>query len=1130
MTMTSSVFEQPTETIEEQSSPYVPLRYTLMGSFLLLIISILIAMSVFNYINAKYDLENAYDLLKKQTENNILNAIRLVASGHNVLQNFLGKEMEEKFTPFLQAYEDAGRDPAKIDLKSLKKKLGGKMDLYIINANGVVEYTTYKEDLHLDFKEAAPQFYESIQDLLERGTFVNGTFATEARTGLLRKFAYMPTPDRKYLLEFGLISNEFSELIDELDLSRITSRLKTINPTLNDVRIFSQHGHPIGDKDRTAKVSEETIKTVKQVYETKMPVEIYDPIRKHTIRYIFLNLKPREHEGELRLDPSKVVELTYNSKLIDQGLDRIASFHTLISIIAIILSILFTFVISAWITYPIRRIVHSVNLIAQGDLEHPIEVRTNNELKLLKQSITIMVNNLLNYMKQVESQNNELKELDKLKDDFLSNTSHELRTPINGIIGIADSLVDGAAGPLSKKAVENLSMLVFSGRRLANLVNDILDFSKLKHKRLDLQVRPLEIKVLVDVVLVLSQPLIGKKEIQLFNKVEKEIIVDADENRVQQILHNLIGNAIKFTEFGQVEISASKFGEQLMIAVTDTGIGIPTEKLRNVFTPFEQIDGSVAREFGGTGLGLSISKQLVELHGGEIRIQSTEGRGTRVSFTLPLSKDTSAVYTTDANHLLDRLRETDISELTGRPSEKQTAQQPANFTHRAKSEESSEKEVEIFLDSETPKELHLSDEESRQAEEMFNVLVVDDDPINLQVLENQLSLANFAITRAYNGQEALEAVQKGRLFAIILLDVMMPKMSGFEVCRIIRETYPANQLPIIMLTAKNQVSDLVQGLQSGANDYLTKPFSKGELLARIKMHVQLSQINIAYSHFVPLEFLKLLEKESIVDVRLGDHVQKQMTVLFADIRSFTTLSESMSPKQNFDFINDYLRRVSPVIRNYKGFIDKYIGDAIMALFPESVDDAVYAAIEIIKQLNFFNRERSKTGQQPIKVGIGLHVGTLMLGTIGEEKRMEGTVISDAVNLASRLEGLTKMYGASVIVSGEIKRALRHPERYDFRFLGKVRVKGKKEPVDVFEVINAESAEIRENKIILSAEFNTAIEIYYRQEFANAAQLFEHILSIMPEDKAASFYLERCHIYLAEGLPEDWEGGEAMSEK
>ncbi len=248
---------------------------------------------------------------------------------------------------------------------------------------------------------------------------------------------------------------------------------------------------------------------INKVYHAKKTLEIVDKEKKRYCRYVFLNL--RDENIDTISDPSKVIELAYNTQLIDEGLERTAAFHFVVSSVSIALSIIFTFIISAIITNPIKRLVDSVNIIAQGDLEHQITVKVNHELKILKQSIVMMVNHMVEYIHQIKYQNIELKKLDKLKDDFLSNTSHELRTPINGIIGIADSMIDGAAGELPQKAIENLSMIVLSGRRLSDLVNDILDFSKLKHKSIELQIKPVEIAVVADVILTLSKPLIGKK-------------------------------------------------------------------------------------------------------------------------------------------------------------------------------------------------------------------------------------------------------------------------------------------------------------------------------------------------------------------------------------------------------------------------------------------------------------------------------------------------------------------------------------------------------------------------------------------------------------------------------------------
>ena len=222
---------------------------------------------------------------------------------------------------------------------------------------------------------------------------------------------------------------------------------------------------------------------------------------------------------------------------------------------------------------------------------------------------------------------------------------------------------------------------------------------------------------------------------------------------------------------------------------------------------------------------------------------------------------------------------------------------------------------------------------------------------------------------------------------------------------------------------------------------------------------QLFQLNKAYERFIPYQFLQLLQKESIVDVKLGDQVQKEMSVLFSDIRNFTSMSEKMNPEHNFKFINSYLSRMEPIITQYQGFIDKYIGDAIMALFSGSADDAVKAGIAMLEQLKEYNHHRANTNYDPVSIGIGINTGLLMLGTVGGQNRMDGTVISDAVNLASRIEGLTKEYGVSLLISQQTFSQLEDANQYSLRLIDHVKVKGKSEGVSIFEIFDADLPEI-----------------------------------------------------------------------
>src|SRR5919202_3368095 len=236
---------------------------------------------------------------------------------------------------------------------------------------------------------------------------------------------------------------------------------------------------------------------------------------------------------------------------------------------------------------------------------------------ILERRFTEARKRLQAYAIELEKNNTDLHKINQLKDEFLANTSHELKTPLNGIIGIAESLIDGATGKLSQQTLFNLSLIVSSGKRLSQLVNDLLDFSQLKHKNIELKIQPVGMREITNVVLMLSQPLVRKKELQLINKIDPDVPpVDADENRLQQILYNLVGNAIKFTPSGTVEVSAVVVSDEIEITVADTGTGIPADKLDRIFESFEQADGSIAREYGGAGLGLAVTKQLVQLHRG----------------------------------------------------------------------------------------------------------------------------------------------------------------------------------------------------------------------------------------------------------------------------------------------------------------------------------------------------------------------------------------------------------------------------------------------------------------------------------------------------------------------------------
>jgi class 3 adenylate cyclase len=272
---------------------------------------------------------------------------------------------------------------------------------------------------------------------------------------------------------------------------------------------------------------------------------------------------------------------------------------------------------------------------------------------------------------------------------------------------------------------------------------------------------------------------------------------------------------------------------------------------------------------------------------------------------------------------------------------------------------------------------------------------------------------------------------------------------------------------------------------------------------------RLTQLNDAFRRFVPQEFLRLLQKESIVHIKLGDCVERRMTVLFSDIRSFTTLSEAMSPQANFEFINSYLRAMEPMVSRHHGFIDKYIGDAIMALFDREPDDGVRAAVDMLRALAEYNSGRAGQGHSPIQIGVGVNTGNLMLGTIGGEMRMEGTVISDAVNLASRIESMTKFYGVDLLVSEDARAAMVDPSAFHMREIDHVRVRGKTQPVTLYEVYDADPPAAREGKHANEARFAAALASFREGKLEEARAEWQECARACPLDRAARLHAERC---------------------
>jgi class 3 adenylate cyclase len=268
----------------------------------------------------------------------------------------------------------------------------------------------------------------------------------------------------------------------------------------------------------------------------------------------------------------------------------------------------------------------------------------------------------------------------------------------------------------------------------------------------------------------------------------------------------------------------------------------------------------------------------------------------------------------------------------------------------------------------------------------------------------------------------------------------------------------------------------------------------------------------AYIHrFIPREFLDKLQRESLAEVKLGDHAEHEMTVFFSDIRDFTFLSESLTPTQNFNFLTSYLRNVTPIIRKNGGFVDKYLGDGVMALFDGDAIDAVRSSVELQKKLEEYNRGRRLAGYVSIKVGMGMHRGRLMLGTIGTEDQMQTTVIADAVNLAARIEGMTKTFGVSMLLSSTVVAGLPRDHTFMLRCLGAVAAKGKTQSIDIYECYDNDEAQLREHKQRTSTQFAAGMEEFRKGKLLTAGKIFARIAEFCAEDTVAAYFRDRCSL-------------------
>lgn len=415
-------------------------------------------------------------------------------------------------------------------------------------------------------------------------------------------------------------------------------------------------------------------------------------------------------------------------------------------------------------------------------------------------------------------------------------------------------------------------------------------------------------------------------------------------------------------------------------------------------------------------------------------------------------------------------------------------------------------------------------------EEQWTILIVDDEKDVHEV--TRLSFHGFQFQNksihfinAYSAEEAKFLIKENPSISIVLLDVVMEEdTSGLKFVKYIRNELNNKLIRIIIRTGQPGIAPEQRVIiDYDINDYTEKTeLTKNKLFSAVimalrsyrdlveieKAKIGIEKLLVATNQFVPHHFLNILNKKDITEVSLGEYVELDLTVLFLDVRSFTKISEKLSASGIFNYINTMLQIVTPEIVGHDGFIDKYIGDSIMALFSET-DAAIKASINMLKTLDAYNVAISNTNKQRIHVGISINCGRMALGTVGYHDRMDCTVISSVVNTAAKLEKMNKELGTRLLVTADLFKSIEHAKEYQFRELGDLIILGKTIPIEIIEILDAEPDHIKNLKIETKPLFEKALKSFKEKNYRIASDYFKQILEINHEDKVVEYFIKKC---------------------
>ncbi|HEY9606993.1 MAG TPA: ATP-binding protein, partial [Allocoleopsis sp.] len=559
-----------------------------------------------------------------------------------------------------------------------------------------------------------------------------------------------------------------------------------------------------------------------------------------------------------------------------------------------------------------------------------------------------------------------------------------------------------------------------NSRRLLRLVNQLLDLQRLDAGRMQASFRPCNLVEFASQIVEVFRPYCERKHIKISTQLTSCPLVYLDLEKFDKVLYNLLSNAMKFTSAGgSITVSVEPAGDHVQLMVIDTGIGIRKEQIPHLFERFRQAEGSVNRSYEGSGLGLALVKELVELHGGQISVESVYSEGT--TFTLWLQTGTA--------HLpLEQVLEVPTEIQYSRASV-ELADLDMEFPLSEDGETRSMPEVEKGQEFIPSSPLSIASSAASQVQTPHTpaqILVVDDNPDLRAYVSRILKQEGYRVLTAHNGDEGFCTVQQTRP-QLIVTDLMMPVVSGLDLIRLIRNSEELKGIPIVLLTAKADEATRIEGTEQGADAYLSKPFNDRELLAEVRNLLALKanerrviELNDYLTKSVLRRFLppamveKAAKRELVLDLSPEPRL---ITTLFSDIVGFTQLANTLRSRRVAELLNEYLATMTHAVFDNGGTVDKFMGDGILAIFgaPEELNpqeqarQAVATARQMLQALHKLNQRWQEQGivggkgPPPVQFRCGIHQGTAVVGMFGGEERADYTAIGPSVNIASRLQ-------------------------------------------------------------------------------------------------------------------------------